>query len=136
MAYVLVNKDGTNNAKVGDIVVTGGGLFEKTASGISKRVGDLYTSNGRSGNYADVVDAFNKLTGSSNQTTKTTTTTTTKDGTTEIYDSAENYDSYTLPLSYDYSSGSYDTSGTLSKVIGYAIVGLVLLVVADKLIGK
>lgn len=57
---------------------------------------------------------------------------------TQVHDSLENYDDFTLPLSYDYSSFSSGGSGSasMSKVVGYAVVGLVLLVVADKLIGK
>lgn len=148
MAIIMVNKDGTSNAKPGDYVVTGGGVYKKTESG-SIRVMGLDTPTGSSSKMSDVVSTFNRLTsgsgsgsgsssGGSGSTSTTKSTSTgstpaTTDGTTDIYDSAENYDNYTLPLSYDYSNPSYDTSGTLSKVVGYAVVGLVLLVVADRL---
>lgn len=57
MAIVLVNKDGTSNAKVGDIVVTGGGVYRKTETG-SEYIGGLDTKSGKSSNYADVVRNF------------------------------------------------------------------------------
>ncbi len=52
MAILLPNKDGTSAAKVGDIVVTGGGIFEKTASGSVRRT-DLETTSGYSGGVGD-----------------------------------------------------------------------------------
>jgi len=57
--YVLVNKDGTSNANVGDIVVTGGGLFKKNADGTSSKVGDL--SGGNTSDYNKVIEEYNKL---------------------------------------------------------------------------
>ncbi len=52
MAILLPNKDGTSAAKVGDIVVTGGGIFEKTASGSVRRT-DLEATSGYSGGVGD-----------------------------------------------------------------------------------
>lgn len=57
--YVLVNRDGTSNAKAGDIVVTGGGLYKKNADGTSTKVGDL--PGGPTSDYNKVVEEYNKL---------------------------------------------------------------------------
>ena len=57
--YVLVNRDGTSNAKAGDIVVTGGGLYKKNADGTSTKVGDL--SGGSTSDYNKVIEEYNNL---------------------------------------------------------------------------
>jgi TP901 family phage tail tape measure protein len=57
--YVLANMDGTSSAKVGDIVVTGGGLYRKNADGTSTRVGEL--SGGNTSDYSKVIEEYNKL---------------------------------------------------------------------------
>lgn len=57
--YVLVNPDGTSNAKAGDIVVTGGGLYRKNADGSSTKIGDL--SGGSTSDYSKVIEEYNKL---------------------------------------------------------------------------
>ena len=41
MAILKANPDGTSNAKAGDIVVTGGGIFQKNADGTSKKLESL-----------------------------------------------------------------------------------------------
>lgn len=41
MAILKANKDGTSNAKPGDIVITGGGVFQKNADGTSTRLETL-----------------------------------------------------------------------------------------------
>ena len=58
MARILSpNKDGTSDAQVGDIVVTGGGIYEKTANGSVRRT-DLESQSGYSGGVGD----YQKLT--------------------------------------------------------------------------
>jgi len=68
MAYYIVNDNGQapSSAKVGDIVVTGGGIYEKTATGSVRRT-DIETSTGytTTGNYSSVVEQFNRITGKS-----------------------------------------------------------------------
>lgn len=143
MGYVLVDANGKHNAIVGDKVVTGGGVYEKMADGTSKLVEKLSTPSGTTKSYADVVNEFNRLAsgGSKNSSSTTNTTVVTPYApppTTQVYDSPTNYDNYTLPLEYDYSSASSQAavSNTGSKIVGYAVVALVLLVVADKIMGK
>ena len=41
MAILKANPDGTSNAKAGDIVVTGGGIFQKNADGTSTKLESL-----------------------------------------------------------------------------------------------
>lgn len=64
MATYIVGNDGKApaNAKPGDKIVTGGGVYEKTATG-SIRVGGIDTPTGTSSNMADVQNTFNRLTG-------------------------------------------------------------------------
>lgn len=161
MAIIKVNPDGSSNAKVGDWVVTGGGVFEKTATGsvqVKNAAGEnilkdlIGASTTKSSAVVDA--AYNLLTTGRTSGSKTTTPAPVYTApapvvvkptvpasnvidevlnNTEVFDSATNYDSFTTP-SYDLSSGA---SGTLnlSKIGGYAVVGLVLIVVLDKLIG-
>ena len=164
MAYYIVNDNGKapSSAKVGDIIVTGGGLYEKTATGSVRRQ-DLEDSTGYSttGSYKSVVDTYNRITGKSSGGSSGSTTTTndptpgpagTTNVTTEtIPDSAGGtnlnvgYDVNGIgnitgfnPNSYGTSSGgiSTDTSNTVKNVLGYLILGIIGLVLLDRALGK
>lgn len=140
MAIVLVNKDGSSNAKVGDYVVTGGGVYKKTATG-SVRTGDLDTSTGSSGNFSDVVAKFNSLVsggGGSNNETKTKTTT---DGTkkeTVTVDSVDDNGIATVtvagydPADYSTSYKTTSSSSGIGTILGYAVLGLVGIALLDR----
>lgn len=156
MAILNVNADGSSNAQVGDFVVTGGGVFQKTVNGsipvtnangvnILKDLVGVATT----GSSAIVTAAFNML--RTGNVTSAPATSTPKSVTptpaavpktnviddmlndTQVFDSASNYDSFTTP---DYTtSGSGGSSLNFSNIFGYAIVGLILVVVLDKFIG-
>ncbi|MBE6033887.1 MAG: hypothetical protein E7222_04220 [Clostridiales bacterium] len=150
MALVLVNKDGTSNAKPGDTVIHGGGMTTINKDGTKTTV--PLPGVGKTKNYNTVVDVMNNLTktesawatgGSSSSSGRTQSVT---QNPVEVFDSETNYDDFTSSLSFNYDPmaavngniPNYSGSGSsvsLSNVVGYGIVGLVLIAVLDKLIG-
>ena len=56
MAILTAKPDGTSDAKAGDIVVTGGGIFRKNADGSSTKVSTLkdYIGKDTTKNYSDL----------------------------------------------------------------------------------
>lgn len=164
MAILLIEegKNTSSDAKVGDIVVTGGGIWEKTSSGSVRRT-DLEASTGYSGkvgNYNTLAtEVFGKVksslekTGYSPVTNRDTTpapvkTTDPAPGTTtDAPDSSDNYD-----VNYDlngigyisgFDPGMYATStasggsGTegAKTILGYVVLALIGLVILDRFIG-
>jgi len=142
MAYVLVNKDGTSNAKVGDYVVTGGGVYQKTESG-SVKVDSLPTPTGKTTDYSVVQSVYNQIvnaTGQKSSQSNTPQKTTSGGGelipviTPKAVDvngivSVDSYD----PYDYGYADDYYSRAPTgIGKVIGYAVLGLIGLVVLDR----
>ena len=130
MALLIANPDGTSNAKVGDRVVTGGGIFEKLADGTSKLIDSLPTGSGKTNSYAEVqriyANIVNATGGSgSNQGPLISPV---------VEDTSWNYDDFTTGDDYNFSSGS--SSLNMSNIIGYGIVALVGIVVLDKFMGK
>lgn len=138
MAYVLVNPDGTSNAKPGDKVVTGGGIYEKLADGTSRLVEKL-PGIGTTKNYSDVVSAFSKLAsgsgGAANNISRDDLKTTQQPDLTvdsvgangELKVSVAGYD----PGDYN---TAYKTTGgpNLSTVMGYVVLGLVGVALLDR----
>lgn len=62
MAILMANKDGTSNAQPGDIVVTGGGVYQKGKAGEkSILIGGLDTVSGKTGQIADVIRNYNNI---------------------------------------------------------------------------
>ena len=150
MALVLVNKDGTSNAKPGDTVIHGGGMTTINKDGTKNTV--PLPGVGTTKNYSTVVDVMNNMTkndsawatgrkGNSNSSNQAVTT----QNPVEVFDSSTNYDDFTgLDFNYDPMAAvngnipNYSSSGnsvSLSNVVGYGIVALVLIAVLDKLIG-
>lgn len=132
MALLIANPDGTSNAKVGDRVVTGGGIFEKLADGTSKLVDSLPTGSGKTSSYSEVQRIYANIVnatgggGGSNPEPLLTPV---------VEDTSWNYDSFTgVGDDYNFSSGS--GSLDMSNIIGYGIVFLVGIVVLDKFMGK
>ena len=131
MALLIANPDGTSNAKVGDRVVTGGGIFEKLADGTSKLIDSLPTGSGKTNSYAEVQRIYANIVnatggGGSNQGPLISPV---------VEDTSWNYDSFTgVGDDYNFSSGS--SSLNMSNIIGYGIVALVGIVVLDKFMGK
>ena len=143
MAYVLANSDGTSNAKVGDVVVTGGGLYEKTATG-SKYLGGVEgLTGGKTKSYSELTKAFNDnyggWIGGRSGSTKTTNTTTATPTTATTEDIAGNFDVNGVGY-FDYSQyPTYSTSGDANAIknfFGYILLGLIALVILDRAIGK
>ncbi len=143
MAFILQGKNGTNNAQIGDFVVTGGGVFQKTENG-SVKISDL--KGGNTGSYADLVSKFSKhysdsagISGSGRNIADSNILNPTPSP--EIdYDLGVDNNGIAM-LGYDpnqyvaaYSSSS-STSSTLNTIFGYVIVGLVGLVVLNRFAG-
>ena len=146
MAILKANPDGTSNAKEGDFVVTGGGVFQKTSNGsipVTNAAGENILKDlvgvTKTGSNAVVDAAYTLL---NNIAAKGGTSTAPKAQSpvdqvlndTTVFDSYTNYDSFTTP-SADSSALYSGQKINLSNIMGYVIVGLVLLVVLDKLIG-
>lgn len=140
MAILLANKDGTSNAKPGDVVVTGGGIFRKNEDGTSTKVQALPTYGGKTSDYNIVTSIWREMTGTGGDYIPTNTAPKAQNpidqvlNDTQVFDSVTNYDSFTTPGTG--SSALYTGQKiNFSNIMGYIIVGLVLLVVLDKLIG-
>lgn len=142
MAILMVNKDGTSSAKVGDYVVTGGGVYQKTATG-SIRVMGLDTPTGSSKNMSDVVSTFNRLTGGSSGSQSSTPVTTKTPSYTQPSVSVDSIDDNGIakvtvagydPTDYSvYSGGSSSSSGVnISSIMGYIVLGLVGIALLDR----
>jgi hypothetical protein len=131
MAYVLVDPSGKSNATVGDIVVTGGGLYEKLKDGTSKLVGGL-PNIGKTKNYSDVVDVFSKL-ASDGTTQDNLRETVQPDYTVKSVD--DNGIATVEVLGYDptdYTGYSAGSSTDISTVLGYIVLGLVGVALLDR----
>lgn len=148
MAILMSNPDGTSNAKVGDYVVTGGGIYYKDTSG-SIKVSDLsdYIGKAVTGSKLDVAKAYQSVINSgkygANASVNTIVVNKTEETTKPtVFDTEENYDDFTSGITYDPQAAvsgnipnynSSTSSTTLTNVVGYAIVGLVLVAVLDRL---
>ena len=129
MAYILANPDGTSNAKTGDKVVTGGGIYEKLASGASRLIEKLDTATGTTKNYAEVMAAYVRKIGGTN----IGTTDPTKQPDIPI-DATGNSSGIFTP-GYDPTAytnyGTTNTAG-LSSIMGYVVLGLVGIALLDR----
>ena len=143
MALLLVNKDGTSNAQAGDLVVTGGGIYEKLADGTSVKVSDL--PGGNTGSYEAVKNAFNKLTNDMlgiSQMSELQQQTQQKieeeqqkpdeNGIVYLGFDPTQYMNYTETGSVSDS----DTSSNFENVVGWAIVGLIGIALLDRFMNK
>lgn len=136
MALLIANRDGTSNAKPGDTVVTGGGLYVKQEDGSSKFLSPLPTATGKTGSYEVVQSVFNSLNVNIGTRKKDGVDVPVASDRNEVIDTSWNYDSFTTP---DYDPSDYAApsgSGVSgSTIAGYIIVGLVGLAVLDRVVG-
>jgi len=136
MAYVLVNKDGTSDAKVGDLVVTGGGIYEKTAAGSKFISGlDVVIDKAKSGSYGDVLSAFSLLSnkGAVSDTPVAaveTVTPTSVDDNGIVSVAVDGYDPN------DYAVATSSSSAGISNIVGYVVLGLVGIALLDRFMNK
>ena len=141
MALLLVNKDGTSNAQPGDLVVTGGGIFEKLANGTSVKVSDL--PGGNTGSYDAVKSAFNKLTNDMlgfSQMQELQQQTQQKIEA-EQQKPDENGIVYlgfdpTQYMNYADAGAASESGSKFENVVGWAIVGLIGIALLDRFINK
>lgn len=153
MAILLPDGNNSSKAQVGDYVVTGGGIYYKSATG-SEKISDLtsYLGKATTGSKEELMQVYQKVVAGASRENLTKNVDTkglsnklgnsasTSDAA-EIFDSEENYDSFTNSITYDPTAAAtgnipnYSTSGNInmSNVVGYAIVGLVLIAVLDRL---
>lgn len=149
MAYILANKDGTSNAKVGDVVVTGGGLYEKTATG-SKYIGGLTSAVKKTSDYNELSkiyqDNYGGWIGSgSGSSGGTNPPTPQPDAAPETPTPAPEVEDVTFDANgIGYLNGfdmsyypTYPTgSGSLKNFFGYILLGLIALVILERLVDK
>lgn len=127
MAWLIANPDGSSNAKIGDKVVTGGGIYEKLADGTSKLVDALPTATGKTKSYAEVKKFYDNIvnaTGGGGKDTKVVEDVI-------IEDTEWNNDTFTSDTDYDYELNG--SSLAVGNIVGYAIVALVGIVVLDRI---
>lgn len=155
MAILTAKPDGTSDAKAGDIVVTGGGIFRKNADGSSTKLSTLkdYIGKDTTKNYSDLkgvaqsFQAHQSVIGGVSGTVAATNSS--KNNTASTQKPAKE-DKYT-PTSVDdngimsgivgftpvdYSTGSTASSDGINKVVGYIVLGLVGLAVLDRFVNK
>lgn len=156
MARILTaNPDGTSDAKVGDYVVTAGGIVQKTADGKNPIVATLkdYIGKDTTKNYSDlkgVAQSFAAHQGVIGGISGTVSSRSGSSGKTAAATKPTKQDKYTptniddngimsgivgfAPV--DYSSGSAASSAGVNKVVGYVVLGLVGLAVLDRLLDR
>lgn len=144
MAIIMANRDGTSNAKPGDVVVTGGGLFRKNEDGPSTKIGSLNTPTGTSKNYDDVLKTYTTLTSGSGAYKPAPAPTpvpvikeTPISGVVELEpDPLFDPNEYVIGGNSTYgtsnSSPSTTYSSGLNNILGYVIVGLVGIALLDR----
>jgi len=144
MAILRPNADGTSNAKVGDIVVTGGGVFQKTVNG------SIPVTNAKGENiFKDLVGVA--TTGSSALVNAAYNLLISKDsgvGNTGqgVYvppaSVVSNVDPNGIISVAGYDPGDYDTysntssGGGISNILGYIMLGLVGIALLDRFMSK
>ena len=149
MAILTAKPDGTSNAKAGDIVVTGGGIFRKNADGSSTKISTLkdYIGKDTTKNYSDLKGVAQSFqvhqsviggvsgTVSSNSSSKTAAAV--KPAKEDKYTPTSVDDNGIMsgivgfnPV--DYSTGSSASSSGVNKVVGYIVLGLIGLAVLDR----
>lgn len=157
MAVIIGNPDGTSNAQIGDVVVTGGGVYEKTATG-SRLVATLkdFLGKDKTTSYAEVGQAYQSYmsavsagaayggSASANRATQTAAqraadTAAAKNSLAAAEDQngiavtgISGYD----PGNYVASGGSSAASSTGSNIVGYVILFLVGVAVLDRFMNK
>lgn len=143
MAVLMVKPDGTSNAKAGDYVVTGGGIFLKNADGSSTKVDSLpgnIAPTGKTTSYKTVQAAYDMIANATGLGGGLGT----PDGSQRNESIAPgvgetaNVDPVTYVSGYDTPDYSYMTTGTTKastggeKVVSFIIVSVVMLVILDK----
>lgn len=136
MALIIANKDWTSNAKPGDTVVTGGGLYVKQADGSSKFLSPLPTATGKTGSYEVLQGIYKSLNVNIGTNKNSSPVVPVAADRNEVIDTSWNYDSFTTP---EYDPGDYAAASgsgvSGSTIAGYIIVGLVSLAVLDRFVG-
>lgn len=144
MAVLVANKDGKSNAKAGDIVVTGGGIYEKNADGTSTLVESLkdFIGTAKTKDYNilnTIAESYKAREGSKSATVQTETVQTTEEPTVITKPVTEQSDLLSgvqfTPLDYSDSSGTGSSEGA-SKILGYVVLGLVGIAVLDRFINR
>lgn len=145
MAYVIANADGTSNAKAGDIVVTGGGLYRKEANGGSTYLGGVEgLAGGKTKSYSELQKAFNDnyggwigggSGGSNGGGNAPAPAPAPEIDTSTDVNGIWTLTGYDFPGAPTYPS-SGDSSAAIKNFFGYIILGLIALVILDRAIGK
>ena len=148
MAIKIANPDGSSNAKPGDVVITGGGIFKKN-DGSSTKLESLndFIGKATTKNYSDLSKiaesyaARESVRGgsSSNSTVDYSNGSEVKPSKEETYKPTAIDDNGILtgqivgftPIDYSDSSSTGSSSG-VNKILGYVIVGLVGLALIDR----
>lgn len=156
MAIITANRDGSSNAKAGDVVVTGGGIFRKNADGSSTKLSGLKDYIGtettkdysklstiaqsfqaRQGVIGGVSDTYKGSSGKNNGVATNTQKPAKEDKYTPTGIDDNGIVSGIVGFApVDYSSGSAASSAGVNKVVGYVVLGLVGLVVLDRLLDR
>lgn len=138
MALLMANPDGSSNAVAGDVVVTGGGVFQKT-DGDSVLLGTLEQWLGKrtTGSYAEVEKAFRKAKASGDYT-KNIGTSKAMNGVVPESVGAISYDVNGVGTVSGFDATSYvpKTSTAGSTIVGYIVLSLVGIALLDRFMNK
>ena len=137
MNILMANKDGSSSAKVGDYVITGGGIYEKTATG-SRFVESLksYIGSDKTSSYEVVRGIYNNVVGNYSKSAPVTAEKIDDNGivtVAPVADPAASVNSAAYDPAAYVSTGGSGLSG--SEIAGYVIIGLVGLAVLDRFVG-
>ena len=151
MTIIVANKDGSSNAAPGDVVVTGGGIYQKNTDGSSTKLSGLkdYIGTEKTGDYnvlqtvAQSFAARQSVQGGRSDAVVNNVATNAQTAPVQPdYWQATGADENGLvsgvvfsPVDYSSSSGSSASSSGLNKIMGYVIVGLVGLAILDRFVG-
>lgn len=150
---LTANPDGSSNAKAGDVVVTGGGIFQKNADGSSTKLSSLkdYIGKDTTKNYNDLKGIAQSFAAHQGVIGGISGTVSKSSGKTAAATKPTKEDKYTptsvdengimsgivgfTPVDYSASSTAASSAG-VNKVVGYVVLGLVGLVILDRLLDR
>ena len=147
MAIKIANPDGSSNAKPGDVVITGGGIFKKNDDGSSTKLESLndFIGKATTKNYSDLSKiaesyaARESVRGGNSANTTVSSGSEIKPSKEVTYKPTAIDDNGILtgqivgftPIDYSDSSAAGSSTG-INKILGYVIVGLVGLALLDR----
>ena len=153
MAVIVVNPDGSSNAKAGDTVITGGGIYRKNDDGTSTKIEGLSSFIGKNttGDYSQLSKIAQSYAARESSRGGSSSNSYVDYGTSSGKEiTAASNDTYVAQAvdqngiisgttiqgftPVNYSSGSASSSSGINKIVGYIVLGLVGLAILDRFV--